>query len=45
MTIKQNMREAAEKLAEGQIDPNSTVASDLFQEIVERVLRRTVPQA
>ena len=41
MTTKQDVRETAEQLSEGQIDPNSTVALDLLQEIAERVLKGT----
>ncbi|HEY6253222.1 MAG TPA: hypothetical protein VI685_24975 [Candidatus Angelobacter sp.] len=38
------MREAAQKLAAGQIDPNSTAGVEIIQEIAERVLQQTGPQ-
>jgi hypothetical protein len=45
MAIKQNIGEAAKRLAEGQLDPHSTVAREILQEIAERVLRGLTPRS
>lgn len=39
MATKYNMREVAQKLSEGQIDPNSTLGREIFAEIADRILR------
>lgn len=41
MAKKRNMREAAQRLSEGKIDPNSTIGREIVQEIAERVLKKT----
>lgn len=44
MATRQNTREVAKKLCEHQIDPDSTVAGEMLQEIAERVLKDTVQE-
>lgn len=40
MAKKHNMREVAQKISEGQIDPDSRAGREIVAEIVERVFRR-----
>jgi len=44
MTSKRDASEAAIKLLEGHIDPDSTAGQEILQGITERVLKETDPQ-